>query len=128
MVTPYPAKGDRKGEEMKITVDKNYTSIAEKERVQQAIKDFKVRYTDNDILNAVYDVIGESGFECIALELTAFPQTICGGDITFYLDKCVLESYREIIKVNYIGWDENLTIREQDSYFDDKHVTRYERV
>ena len=115
---------------MKITVDKQYTPIAEKGRVQEAIKELKNTYTENDVLHAIKETIEQYGidlwnYDVLSLELEAFPLTSCGGEIVFSVSKCLLENWHEIVSVRYITLNPNLSARDCDPYFDDKHVVRY---
>ena len=81
---------------MKIAIDRNYTTINSLKLVQEAVKEFKARYTDTDVLNAIND---EYGFfvngEVIKLKIDAWCN-LTGSDglkgVTFTVRRMVVDS------------------------------------
>ena len=62
---------------MKITIDKEYTTIEQAPAIKEAIKEFKSRYTDNDLVQAYRSQTGEESkiwtMEALEITGTAFP-------------------------------------------------------
>ena len=44
---------------MKISVDKEFTTLELRDRVKEDLKEFKARYTDGDLLRAFIDATGK---------------------------------------------------------------------
>lgn len=47
---------------MKVTIDKQYTTVANMPSVRAACKEFKSRYTDGDLKRVAYDDLGMDEF------------------------------------------------------------------
>ena len=60
---------------MKITIDKDFTPISRLKDLKAAIKDFKARYTDNDLVAAyqdAFDVSDGYGYDVLHTDISAF--------------------------------------------------------
>lgn len=73
-----PVKKKGKGyKHMKFTVDKEFTTLAQLPQVREDCKEFKGRYTDNDLLSIFLDEIEEFdipyGVSVLSANITAFP-------------------------------------------------------
>ena len=87
---------------MKITVNKEFTTIAKADTVKNALKLFKSTYSETDVLNWFTETTGEyiagdilemkvsgfDGFECVAImvECLVYHRGICLYDIRFHGD------------------------------------------
>lgn len=74
---------------MKITLDKQFTSLEKAPMVKEAMKEFKARYTDADVRNALtdyfeskemWDLVTCLSGEILKVELAAAPRTMYQPD------------------------------------------------
>ena len=84
---------------MKITMDKQMTSVALADDVKAAMKEFKARYTDSDLRNVMwdhlaaiemYDAASAIGGEILDCKVSAFPSLSYSADeVWFAVDMVV---------------------------------------
>jgi len=81
-----PKKGKGKNA-MKITIDRDYTTISQAEKVKEDIKEFKARYTDGDLKRAFCDALGiwpTNSFDILMVTGKAFPGGFYYNDETHF--------------------------------------------
>lgn len=63
---------------MKVTINKEYTTLAQVEKVKADIKDFKSMYTEKGLLSAFSDATGLVDYFCdvYSCEVEAFPENM----------------------------------------------------
>lgn len=100
---------------MKITVDKEFTNGYEMAQVKEDIKEFKARYTDGDVLNAMRsqtDFWGGYGEDIIKAEAKAFPAGWDFQNKTLFAVEMLIDGYNEMYKIRfYIDMDLNVDTR-----------------
>lgn len=95
---------------MKITMNKEMTTISMKNNLKEAMKEFKARYTDYDLRNALHGVFAEAELweacnalygDIIRCDVDAFPEytTIWVG--AHYAVEMVIESTIRITRVRF---------------------------
>lgn len=95
---------------MKISIDKNFTTLAQVEAVKEKAKEFKARYTDGDIRwnfeeQTEYNVNGEI-LKCdVSVFPTSFLSEECNYEITL-----VIDGFIDFKKVHFF-MDENLKVQ-----------------
>lgn len=100
---------------MKITIDKEFTAVAQVPRVKEDIKEFKARYTENDLLSAFWDTVNiphPYGHSVILSEIDAFPSGWTTGDKTSFHVQLVTRGFREFLEISfYCDLDLNIDTR-----------------
>lgn len=73
---------------MKITIDKQLTTLADLPKVKEATKDFKHSFTDDDLRLAFISQTGLDGASChvvLSADVEAFP---CGDEVRYLVKLC----------------------------------------
>lgn len=92
---------------MKITLDKTSVCVANVERVKEAMKDFKAKYTDNDLLRCFNDAFGEYIHgEILKCDVSAYERWFC-GDIGFNVSM-IIHSFSEIDEIGFFMCDDEV--------------------
>ena len=101
---------------MKITVDKNYTTIAQLPKVKADMKQFKEAFTDSDLLGEFYRQTGiESGWnhDILSVSVVAFPAGLFYGDDTSFSVDIITKGWREFREIHFYC-DEGLSVDTRD--------------
>ena len=101
---------------MKITVDKNYTTIAQLPKVKADMKQFKETFTDSDLLGEFYRQTGiESGWnhDILSVSVVAFPAGFFYGDDTHFSVEIITRGWREFREIKFYC-DECLSVDTRD--------------
>lgn len=88
---------------MKITMDKQMTTLAQAAKIRQDMKDFKSAYTDGDLLRAYNDATSNylSG-EVLQAVVEAFPENTYDTDAEArYMVKLFVYDWNEMYQVDY---------------------------
>ena len=106
---------------MKITIDKNYTTLAQAAKVRADVKEFKARYVDGDLVRAAEVFTGKPLWvnEFVRCTISAFPAGSAFGDETSFSVDLLIVAARVIYKVHYYC-DINLTVDMRPTMFGDK--------
>ena len=90
---------------MKITIDKNMTTVDKMQRTREQVKEFKEIYTDGDLLRMFRDAVDgwKYGYsdEIVYCNLSAFPGGTMETDETHYSVDMLLEGFRRFTKVHF---------------------------
>ena len=91
---------------MKITVKKEFTTIAQLPKVKEDIREFKERYTDGDLKSAFCDAVEEESFllwssDIVSVNITAFPGGTVYNDETQFHVTMLCRRYREFIEAKF---------------------------
>lgn len=111
-------KGERK---MKITVEKQFTTLALLPQVKADMKEFKARYTDIDLLNAFIDatdIVDPYAADILRCDVEAFPAGTDFNDETHFFVEMVTFSYAKICVLRFYV-DMNLTVDTRRQYLSD---------
>lgn len=89
---------------MKMTINKDFTSIAQVAKVKEDMREFKSRYNDNDLLQTFQDSTGLCGtcsYEVLKATVEAFPKGMLYGDDTTFCVELFLYGCNEFAKVRF---------------------------
>lgn len=101
---------------MKITVDKELTTLAGAEKVKADIKEFKARYTAGDLWREFFDQTGiDCPWNCEILQVTgdAFPGGTFYDNETQFSLKIIAKGFYEFYEINFYC-DSNLKVDTRD--------------
>ena len=97
---------------MKITIDKNFTTLAQRDKVKEDIKEFKSRYSDSDIEWVLKRAHEETyGADLLAYDIEAFPHGQFWGDETSFAIHAWLTRWSAVFEV-WAYVDIDLTLHE----------------
>lgn len=92
---------------MKITMDKDYTTLNNVELVKDTIREFKARYTENDVCR-------ELGFdgEVLSLDMVAWASGAyqTESDVRFYVNRMVVDGWNKLMVVKYVSFNIEMEI------------------
>lgn len=104
---------------MKITVEKEYTTLAALPKVKADMKEFKARYTDNDLLSAFWDAVEIDhpwGHNVISANVESFPGGTDFDNKTEFHVSLITHGWREFCEIDfYCNLD--LTVDTRDLMF-----------
>lgn len=88
---------------MKITVNKNYTTLEQAAKVKEDIKAFKEMYSERDLLNAFKNQADRNEWfgDIIKAEAEAFPGGWAYNDETQFCITMVTEGYNKFYKIRF---------------------------
>lgn len=101
---------------MKITVNKELTTLAGAEKVKADIKEFKARYTAGDLWREFFDQTGiDCPWNCEILQVTgdAFPGGTFYDNETHFSLKIIAKGFYEFYEINFYC-DSNLKVDTRD--------------
>ena len=108
---------------MKITVNKEYTTISQAPAIKEAIKEFKARYTDGDLLREYRDQTGTDeklwNFEALEITGESYPAGSYYGNAPAFTFNAILVNRSSFGIVRgfatiYFHCDMDLNIRTDD--------------
>lgn len=101
---------------MKITVDKELTTLAGAEKVKADIKEFKARYTAGDLWREFFEQTGIDlpswNYEILQITGQAFPRGIIDDETQFSL-KIIAKGFYEFYEIKFYC-DSNLNVDTRD--------------
>lgn len=106
---------------MKITVEKKYTTLEKLPQVKADMKEFKARYTDNDLLNAFVDatdIIDPYAADILRCDVEAFPAGSDFDDETHFGVEMVTFTYAKVCVLRFYV-DMDLTVDTRKAYLSD---------
>ena len=90
---------------MKITIDKHFTTLEKHSRTKEQCKEFKVVYTDNDLLRLFSEATDNLHLtvckEIISCELSAFPGGYAETDETHYSVEIILKDWNAFYVIHF---------------------------
>lgn len=89
---------------MKIRMDKRYTDKIFEIRVKEDMAEFKVRYTDGDLLRAFMDAMDEyrCGFgNIVYCNVDAYDSGWAFGNVTHFTVEMLVEGFNDIYKLRF---------------------------
>lgn len=104
---------------MKTKIDRDLTTLAQLGAVKDDLKEFKARYTDNDLLTAFVDVtniVNPYGGDILSCEVEAFPAGSDFDNRTAFGVELVVRHANEFCVVRFYC-DLDLTIDTRDLMF-----------
>ena len=90
--------------QMKITVNKEFTTLSQLPKVKDDIKEFKARYTDGDLKSMFCDVVNDwtaYGAEIISVSGEAFPGGYVYNDETQFHIEIICRKYGEFVVLRF---------------------------
>ena len=88
---------------MKITIKKEYTTLAQLPKVKEDIKEFKEAFTDRDLLCSFIDAT-ETDIWCadvISVNIEAFPGGSLYNDETHFSVNILCKQWKEYIEIHF---------------------------
>lgn len=107
---------------MKIKLNKEYTESWNVENIKEAMKEFKVSYSDTDLAIAFRDqtgIITGSGMDVIRVNVEAFDAGWAFGNKASFKVDILLESYTSYVRYHFYC-DSNLSIDLRDGLYEAK--------
>lgn len=98
---------------MKIKIEKQLTLACQMEHAKAKAREFKQRYTDNDLKNAFEGQTELDAWgDILKCEVTAFPETWYSEEMTYWVE-LTIEATTDFKRVRFYV-DENLNITNED--------------
>lgn len=101
---------------MKISVDKEFTTLELRDRVKEDLKEFKARYTDGDLIRAFIDATGKIdpyNTDILSCEVEGFPGGTDFDNETRFKVTIVSRGYGKFCEVGFYC-DMNLVVDTRD--------------
>lgn len=99
---------------MKISIDKNFTTLAQLPRVKEKAKEFKAANTDGDIRREFEDQTDYNVFgDILKCDVTVFPVSIIGEEVNYQVDM-IIDGYIDFKRIHFY-MDENLRVMNDSS-------------
>lgn len=89
---------------MKMTINKEFTNLSQVAKVKEDMREFKSRYSDNDLLHTFQDTTGLYGvgsYEVLKATVEAFPKGMLYDDETVFCIELYLYGCSEFAKVRF---------------------------
>ena len=89
---------------MKITIDKELTTLAQAEQVKNDIREFKGTFTDNDLFCHFFNATGIDrpwNCEIISVSASAFPGGSFYDDETQFSVTIIAKGYKEFYEIHF---------------------------
>lgn len=101
---------------MKITINKEYTTLAQADKVRRDIREFRGMYTDGDLLRAFRDATDLDiawNHDILSAFVEAFPAGSLFGDKTSFCVEMITHGFREFCEIRFYC-DMNLEVDTRD--------------
>ena len=89
---------------MKMSINKEYTTLKQAEQVRRDMREFKERYTHGDLLRAFCDAtdINETwNHDILSVTVEAFPAGSYFDDVTHFHVKMLTHGWRKFCEIDY---------------------------